>query len=164
MVTMADWTDERVETLKRFCGQGLAFSAIAERMGMTRSAVLGKAFRMKLRKTPAAPPRTRKRHSVTDNGKRILIPPHVADMQKAEAAMKAVAPKQEPKKQPPDGAPAPLNVELLDLTDQNCRWPVNDGGPFLFCGHDRAHGSSYCEFHDDVSRHGYPKQKLAEAA
>ncbi|HKJ62166.1 MAG TPA: GcrA family cell cycle regulator [Hyphomicrobiales bacterium] len=36
---MADWTDERVETLKRLCGQGLAFSAIAERMGMTRACI-----------------------------------------------------------------------------------------------------------------------------
>lgn len=27
-----------------------------------------------------------------------------------------------------------MPVTLLDLKPDACRWPVNDGGPFLFCG------------------------------
>lgn len=45
---------------------------------------------------------------------------------------------------PDTSYPAALNVTLFENT--GCMWPVNDGGPYLFCGHDKAHGS-YCQHH-----------------
>ena len=38
-------------------------------------------------------------------------------------------------------------VTLLELTDRMCKWPINDGGPYLFCGCDKEPGKSYCGFH-----------------
>lgn len=38
----------------------------------------------------------------------------------------------------------PLNVTMMDNT--GCMWPVNDGNPYLFCGHAKSHGS-YCQHH-----------------
>lgn len=38
-------------------------------------------------------------------------------------------------------------VTLLELTDRMCKWPINDGGPYLFCGCGKEPGKSYCSFH-----------------
>ena len=38
-------------------------------------------------------------------------------------------------------------VTLLELTDRMCKWPINDGGPYLFCGCAKEPGKSYCSFH-----------------
>ena len=44
----------------------------------------------------------------------------------------------------------PLNVTLVDRSDNGCRYPTNEGRPFLFCG--RPHqphpsGRKYCAEH-----------------
>lgn len=38
-------------------------------------------------------------------------------------------------------------VTLLDLKTCSCRWPVNDGNPFLFCGDRAQAGGPYCATH-----------------
>lgn len=43
-----------------------------------------------------------------------------------------------------DMKPRHLKLEALEPND--CRWPFGDG-PFTFCGHPKAFGSSYCEHH-----------------
>lgn len=43
-----------------------------------------------------------------------------------------------------------LNATLFENT--GCMWPVNDGGPYLFCGHAKFGKYSYCEHHHDRSR------------
>lgn len=40
--------------------------------------------------------------------------------------------------------PEPLRVGLVE--NRGCMWPVNDGGPYLFCGHVKFKGS-YCKHH-----------------
>lgn len=35
---------------------------------------------------------------------------------------------------------------LWQLENHQCKWPINDGGPFLFCGEVKA-GKNYCENH-----------------
>lgn len=47
---------------------------------------------------------------------------------------------------------APLRVPILDLQKHQCRWPVTDDFPFLFCGQTRADESSYCPHHHELSR------------
>lgn len=42
------WTDEKVATLKDLWEQGYSGSLIAERIGCTRNAILGKVFRLQL--------------------------------------------------------------------------------------------------------------------
>lgn len=43
-----------------------------------------------------------------------------------------------------------LYVTLVDNT--GCTWPLNDGGPYLFCGHAKFGKYSYCEHHHERSR------------
>lgn len=47
----------------------------------------------------------------------------------------------------PTGENGPLNLTLMQLRPGQCKWPVNDGGPFLFCGHGTEEGRPYCTEH-----------------
>lgn len=49
-------------------------------------------------------------------------------------------------------APAPLNMTLLELNHNDCRWPVSgEGAKMLFCGHNVEDGKSYCPCHVRMS-------------
>jgi hypothetical protein len=48
--------------------------------------------------------------------------------------------------------PIPLNVKLWEIADNGCHWAVNDGGPFLFCGHERHGNPTYCAFHTSKAK------------
>lgn len=43
-------------------------------------------------------------------------------------------------------------VALLELENHHCRYPLGDHAPFVFCGAQRADGSSYCVAHDRLCR------------
>ncbi len=45
--------------------------------------------------------------------------------------------------------PTALRVNLLDLKECMCRWPIGDpqSRDFHFCGRQKTAGSSYCEHH-----------------
>ncbi|MGY3609906.1 MULTISPECIES: GcrA family cell cycle regulator [unclassified Bradyrhizobium] len=40
------WTEEKISELKRLCGEGMSASQIGAQIGATRSAVIGKAYRI----------------------------------------------------------------------------------------------------------------------
>ncbi len=46
----------------------------------------------------------------------------------------------------PAHAPEPLMVPLMELGARQCKWPMNDGGPFLFCGNPSG-DKVYCRHH-----------------
>lgn len=37
--------------------------------------------------------------------------------------------------------------ELADLESNDCRYPINDGAPYLFCAEPQKDESSYCPEH-----------------
>lgn len=39
------------------------------------------------------------------------------------------------------------SIPLLELTERTCKWPINEGGPYLFCGCDKEPQRAYCTFH-----------------
>ena len=45
----------------------------------------------------------------------------------------------------------PRNLPLIDLQPGECRWPVTDGPPHLFCGRPVRTGN-YCAGHFDLSK------------
>jgi hypothetical protein len=48
----------------------------------------------------------------------------------------------------------PLNVPLLELAPNGCRWPSGNGSrqfPYTFCDHTQIEGSSYCLSHYALS-------------
>lgn len=141
------WTDERCGVLRRLWADGLSASDIAKQLGgATRSGVLGKVMRLGL--TPRrstefkpGPPRPR-------SGKRPVIAPSPAPSEGEKT----------PGRGPPiavEGrrgqAPYMRRLQLLQLTERHCRWPIGDPHrhPFYFCAADRERGNAYCDFHMD---------------
>jgi GcrA cell cycle regulator len=50
-----------------------------------------------------------------------------------------------------DEARMPFAKELQDLVSCECRWPLNSGGPFLFCAA-VTDNASYCDHHEMRSK------------
>lgn len=142
------WTSDRVDKLKTMWADGLSGGQIANRLGgVSRNAVIGKAFRLKL-----ASRSTTSRVPMHRNQKRRLYPkrpafqppkltPHQLLMQKLHMDAKANS---EPL--PAFIVPEAERKHLLDLENGDCRYPFGNG-PFTFCGRPKVQGLSYCEGH-----------------
>ncbi|WP_342640779.1 GcrA family cell cycle regulator [Rhodoligotrophos ferricapiens] len=154
------WTDERVDLLKRLWTEGLSASQIASKLGeVTRNAVIGKVHRLGLsgRGTPSrtqhARPRTKTRQAPT-SGKITQFPT-------LGATALQVQPEAVPEA-PPAPQPQPIRqvysssnegVNILQLSDKTCRWPVGEPGTdsFHFCGCAPKSGLPYCDKHARIA-------------
>jgi GcrA cell cycle regulator len=121
------WTQARIAEVKRLWSAGRTAGAIGATLGgITRSAVLGKVFRLRL---------------VAQNRKRSA--PTLDETPARRRAAKAP---------PPKPAAAKRRKTLFDLTNECCRWPYGElgGKRFFFCGEagaDVARGIPYCPRH-----------------
>jgi len=151
-----NWTDERVELLKKLWGEGLSASQIAAQLGgVTRNAVIGKVHRLSLSgraKPVSSTPRPRKVRALSPHRS---APRHYVSGNTALAPNSNPLPRRLPAPVPIENVvvPIPMNVPLLDLNEQTCRWPVgepaNDG--FVFCGHKNWNSLPYCEYHSRLA-------------
>jgi GcrA cell cycle regulator len=133
------WSEDRVALLKKLHAERYSAAQIAAELGhVSRNSVLGKIHRLGLScqkplKTKPREYQSRVRHS---HGQQLP-----AELLEPFSCIEIV----------------PRNLQLLELRSDDCRYPVNDVPPFLFCGHPKMHGSSYCAGHHDlthtVSRH-----------
>ena len=116
------WPSERIELLKNLCRRNWSPRQIADRLGMTRNAVIGKANRlgMPIYQKPKPPP-------LPKQIKPPPPPPPRIDVAPAE--------------------PKFLGLSLMQLRETSCRYPQGDVPPFSFCGQPQQDGSSYCSFH-----------------
>jgi GcrA cell cycle regulator len=140
-----NWTPDRIELLKKRWAEGATATEIEAEMagsGITRSAVLGKARRMKLaERVPRAHPnsvrKTRDRRRT-----QVAAPPTTTPK-----------PKELPKPvETPAPIPAPTTepTSLVELTSQQCRYVVDDSRvPALCCGAPTI-GGSWCAFHTRI--------------
>jgi len=147
------WTDERVELLKKLWSDGLSASQIAAELGgITRNAVIGKVHRLGLsgraKSASSAAPRPRKARSPTHmlriarssiRGNTALA--HAYEIEEAEPELID------------NIIPIGQRRNLLELTEQTCRWPVGDpgSGDFFFCGGNAVVGLPYCAYHARVA-------------
>lgn len=163
-----NWTDERVERLKRLWSEGLSASQIAAQLGgVSRNAVIGKVHRLNLpgrakaggtvatarpaTKRPAAPATAAPR---TANFQARVAPsrPNIrtagATALKDEMDMDTA---QVLDYVPASNAtlPTSLRLTLTELTERTCKWPVGDPlkDDFHFCGCEATESSPYCKFH-----------------
>jgi GcrA cell cycle regulator len=149
-----DWTDEAVEALRRLAKQGNSATQIAAAMSaryewmFTRNAIIGKAMRVGIRlgvKAGAPPVETKKPK---------IQKPAPPKPKTAREAKPMPMPVVIEKPVVEIVVPVSRRVTLTELTGSTCRWPVNNGGPFLFCG---AHGASfatgrpYCAEHTQIA-------------
>lgn len=122
------WSKEREERLAQLWADHVQDHVIAEMFGLTRSAIKNKVQRLKLPpRHMVRQPQLQKRATWRSYGHRgqVRLPSKPVPM--------------------PTTVPEPVTtpVGLLDRT--GCAWPVNDGGPFLFCNHPTE--GTYCEHH-----------------
>jgi len=172
-----NWTDERVELLRKLWAEGLSASQIAAQLGgVSRNAVIGKAHRLKLsgrgkttknqpraRKTPApATPAARPRQvaaSVQNIAPAPSMPVHEsrtrtvgATALKLEFVTDAVA---RIDARPEENVVVSISrrLSLLQLTENTCKWPVGDplSEDFYFCGADSGETSPYCGYHSKIA-------------
>lgn len=158
------WTEERVELLKKLWSDGLSASQIAGRLGsVTRNAVIGKVHRLGLsgrattsrirpmrprnRLTPGQPPGLNRMHFRAHGNtalKTILAPFEHADV--ALAVLPAVVVRELE-------IPPAQRVNLLELKECSCRWPIGDpqSEEFYFCGRQKKGELPYCEHHAAVA-------------
>jgi len=156
-----NWTDERVEKLKRLWAEGLSASQIAAQLGgVSRNAVIGKVHRLNLpgrakaggsasatravkRPAPSARPANYTARSVTRTVTRTVG----ATALKEEIDIAA----EELEFVPPSNVVVPISrkLALTDLTERTCKWPMGDPlkDDFHFCGVDASEASPYCGYH-----------------
>src|SRR5882757_2444911 len=149
-----NWTDERVETLKKLWADGLSASQIAAELGgITRNAVIGKVHRLGLSgrsKSPSsAAPRPRKARPHSQHMLRVSRPAVRGNTALAHSSYELDV---EPERVE---VVIPLGQRrtLLELTEETCRWPIGDPGDadFFFCGGQSAAGLPYCSHHCRVA-------------
>jgi GcrA cell cycle regulator len=140
------WTVERVQLLQKLWAQGVTAAAIAARLGgLSRSAVMGKVFRLRLQ-TAAPVPLSRIKHNSVNSSGQVAAP-----------ARRRRGGKRARRSELPPAASA-QHKTLLELTNKTCRWPHGRVGTskFFFCGApeaDLARGVPYCAHH---MRRAYP--------
>ena len=150
------WTEERVELLKKLWADGLSASQIAAQLGgVTRNAVIGKVHRLSLSgraKQASGAPRPRKVRAASPHR------PTTRHYISGNTALKThahPAPRRLPPPVPIEDivVPISLNVSLMALNDQMCKWPSGDPGAedFHFCGHKVWNGLPYCQYHSRVA-------------
>jgi len=160
-----NWTDERVERLKRLWAEGLSASQIAAQLGgVSRNAVIGKVHRLCLpgrakaggstaatraAKRPAAPaPRAPTFASRATTATRTVTRPSGSTMLKEEIEIDSA---EEPAFVPAGNVVVPIlkRLALTDLTERTCKWPVGDPmkEDFYFCGNESPDASPYCTYH-----------------
>ena len=147
----ATWTTERVDQLRNYVTAGLTCSQIADEIGVTRNAVIGKIHRMGLSPTrPRGRPSALAQRMGATTTRPRRPPTRIARLLRAFAANTTVTPFDTTlvtaEMAPVDSA---QRCSLLDLANGHCRWPFGDPGKadFGFCGHDAVAGFSYCAGH-----------------
>jgi GcrA cell cycle regulator len=150
-----NWTDERVELLKKLWAEGLSASQIATQLGgVSRNAVIGKVHRLKLSgrgRSSSAPPRQKK--AAAPAAPRAAKPqrPATAGAAVALAPVAEAVPavRHETRSNTDVVVPISRNLVLTELTERTCKWPNGDplSEEFSFCGNEAADGSPYCRYH-----------------
>jgi GcrA cell cycle regulator len=149
------WTGPQEDLLRKLAAEGLSGSQIADRLGKTRSAVCGKAWRfglclgglpdaggsavMRLRRKRNASKRKKPKPFMLFN-QMGLVDVNAPKRVKADGFV------------PPVDLPAPEHQRktIVTLEEDSCRWPIGDPqhAEFHFCGAESVPGKPYCEAHN----------------
>jgi len=159
-----NWTDERVEQLKKLWAEGLSASQIAAQLGgVSRNAVIGKVHRLKLSgrgKTTSSPTRSKKINTSSSGGSRGGGSGHSA-ARVINRSIGATALQTEystdiiPVLKPVTDVVVPISrrLELVELNERTCKWPMGDPlqPDFNFCGNDVGEAGPYCLYHSRLA-------------
>ncbi|MGB1361602.1 MAG: GcrA family cell cycle regulator [Alphaproteobacteria bacterium] len=121
------WTDENFQKLKKLWAKGMSAREIAEKIGTTRNAIIGKANRSGL-----SSPTTKVKAKATKSVKA------------AKATKKAPTPSKEV---------IQISQPANTASENACQWPIGDPGTpeFKFCYEPAKPGRPYCEEHCNIA-------------
>lgn len=153
------WTDDRVELLKKLWAEGLSASQIAGQLGgVTRNAVIGKVHRLGLsgRATTSRVKSTRARKNKAG---RTNAAPRLGLFSNSNSALRTLSSPDGSKEEPFRSQyvelviPEDERVDLVDLKENQCRWPIGDPQDknFHFCGKPKSECGPYCEYHAQIA-------------
>lgn len=161
-----NWTDERVELLKKLWSEGLSASQIAAQLGgVSRNAVIGKVHRLKLssrgRSTPA-PARPKKAAPAPAGQAKIMTKPaptpRPVTTSIGATALQAqfdAEPFERPVMRPLNNVVVPISrrLQLIQLNERTCKWPNGDplSEEFHFCGNEAGESGPYCTYHARIA-------------
>ncbi|AGF74004.1 GcrA cell cycle regulator [Bartonella australis AUST/NH1] len=175
------WTCERVELLKKLWSEGLSASQIAVQMGgVSRNAVIGKVHRLKLPgRGKAVQVVSRTQKTLTSaNSSAPSVRRTASSMSSESTASRSVgAANLRVEFSTEDAAevdasatsnvvvPISRHLNLLQLNENTCRWPVGDplSPDFHFCGADSGESSPYCAFHAKIAFQPISERRRARA-
>jgi GcrA cell cycle regulator len=147
------WTDERLERLKIGFAAGWTCRQIADAIGVSRNAVIGKLSRLNLTRENSGEMPARKK---SPKARRRGSVPQLRQLLQAVYA--------EPSS---EACEAPISSEhicsLLELSEARCRWPINTPGEkdFGFCGNTPLEGLPYCAGHSRLAYRPGSRQRVA---
>jgi GcrA cell cycle regulator len=150
------WTAERVELLKSRFEAGLSCREIANDIGVSRNAVIGKLSRLNLTREQSG---GRRRHPPKDatKGHRPRTVPRVRNQMLRTLYAESQ----------PAADDEPIHnghcCSLLELSDERCRWPISTPGAedFCFCGNTPLEGLPYCAGHTRLAYRPGSRQRVA---
>ena len=162
-----NWTDERVEKLKKLWSEGLSASQIAAQLGgVSRNAVIGKVHRLNLpgrAKAGGSTTATRAAKRPAATTPRVAnFPARTATRTVARAAGAALLNEEveidgieEVTVAPSRSVVLPISrkLALTELTERTCKWPIGDplNDDFHFCGNESPDNSPYCTYHQRLA-------------
>jgi len=135
------WTNEKIAQLKSLWKKGSLAGEIGEVLGISKSAVIGKANRLK-----CAPRQAGRLNSVPrkHNNSRNIPRPNTTRRQVLEKILMEMEPENP--------------TALESLTPNQCKFPLGkeEDAVELFCGRERwigprKHGPNYCKYHVHVA-------------
>jgi hypothetical protein len=154
----APWTDADVDILVTSWRAGVYVKFIAQKLGRSYRAVIGK--RDRLRKSGVL---LADRSTVPNHTRGVRKKSGPKPKQKSKPWNKSNAPRPKPVFDgllKVDGDPGPVEpaVTTEDLDTHHCRWPYDsDNGETIYCGRSKE-DVRYCAFHAEASR---PKKQAA---
>ena len=174
-----NWTDERVEKLKKLWSEGLSASQIAAQLGgVSRNAVIGKVHRLSLpgrakaggnAAAARAPKRTttapRAPNYASRMATRTVTRQQGATMLKEEIEIDVMEEMEYHRPASNVVVPISRKLGLTELTERTCKWPVGDPlkDDFHFCGCESPDSSPYCTYHQRLAYQPVNERRRAAA-
>lgn len=162
---MAAWTEAEIEIVRQmYEREGASCQEISHALtGRTRNSVIGIVNRQGMRRpapTLLSPEERDERRRQQKSQQMRRYRERIKKQREAVRASAPVTPKRN--RFLPVLITSSLGVDLLDLTDSSCRYPITEASPHRFCGLTATHGR-WCEAHFRVC-HQSPAADQEQAA
>ena len=145
-----DWNDEAVSRLRSLWSEGHSTAEIGRRLGISKSAVVGKVHRLDLPARPS-PVRQAKLTGARPPQQRAPVP-KLAEIMPIE--LPAPLPETPDAVTRPDATPShPAPARRGTGTFRPCCWPIGHPGTptFRFCGNPAVAAKPYCAEHANIA-------------